>query len=333
MKLAVLFVLAHGVSSVVTDGLSAFVMDGDSVTLRTDVKTNHREYIKWYFNDTRIAQMTGDLSYICTDVQCNEGTERFRDRLKLDHQTGSLTITDTRNIDSGVYKLRITISSNINEKIFIVAVYGVSAVERDKMKKKSVKEGESVSFDPGEIKKQNNLMAWYFNNSLIAEIIGNQSKICTHDQCEDADERFRDRLKLDHQTGSLTVLNTRTTDSGDYQLQINSSRISIIKIFSVTVTAGPDSTSAAAAVVVVVAVLLVAVAAVIYYHQRKSTQARQNGKHYIQLILQDGKLKLYFKSVFLFELTKVICLIEFVVIIVQTDTMRHNQDQVRYCVH
>ncbi len=102
------------------------MMERDSVTLHTDVKTNQQETIKWYFNDARIAQMTGDLSDICTDVQCNEGTERFRDRLKLDHQTGSLTIMNTRTTDSGVYRLRISSSNSITEKIFIVAVYGKS---------------------------------------------------------------------------------------------------------------------------------------------------------------------------------------------------------------
>ncbi|KAF4097218.1 uncharacterized protein LOC131530298 [Onychostoma macrolepis] len=236
MKLAVLFVLAHGVSSVGADGLSAFVMDGDSVTLRTDVKTNHREYIKWYFNDTRIAQMTGDLSYICTDVQCNKGTERFRGRLKLDHQTGSLTVTDTRNIDSGVYKLRITISSNINEKIFIVAVYDVPAAERDEMKRKSVKEGESVTLDPGVMKNTNDLMTWHFNDLCIAEISEEPRKICTDVQCKDGDERFRNRLRLDQQTGSLTIMNITITDSGVYELKIINSSFSIIRSFSVTVT-------------------------------------------------------------------------------------------------
>jgi len=110
-----------GVSGVGLDEVS--VMEGDSVTLYTGVKTNQQEKIKWYFNDTRIAQINGDLSCICTDVQCNEGTERFRDRLKLDHQTGSLTITHIRNTDVGEYELKI-ISNNNNDRTFNVSIHG-----------------------------------------------------------------------------------------------------------------------------------------------------------------------------------------------------------------
>ncbi|KAL0161218.1 hypothetical protein M9458_044943, partial [Cirrhinus mrigala] len=63
------------------------------------------------------------------------------------------------------------------------------------------------------------------------------NKTCTYGQCKDADGKFRDRLEV-NPTGSLTITNTTTTDSGLYKLQFNSSssRISIIKIFSVTVT-------------------------------------------------------------------------------------------------
>ncbi|XDV24043.1 hypothetical protein PO909_028335, partial [Leuciscus waleckii] len=212
-----------------SDGVLLSVMEGDSVTLNTGVQTNQQEKIKWYFNGTRIAQITGDLSKICTDVQCNEGTERFRDRLKLDHQTGSLTITNTRNTDSGEYKGQI-ISGNRIARIFSVTVNAVSAAEREEVKRK---DGESVTLDPGLRRKPNDVTRWYFKDTLIAEITGDQSKICTDDQCK---ERFRDRLKLDHQTGSLTIMNITNTDSGEYKLQISNSRSSIIGSFSVSVT-------------------------------------------------------------------------------------------------
>jgi len=101
-------------------------MEGDSVTLNTGVKTNQQEKIKWYYNNTRIAQINGDLSKICTDVQCNDDTERFRDRLKLDHQTGSLTITHITNTHSGKYKLQIIGSNTISETIFSMTVHGES---------------------------------------------------------------------------------------------------------------------------------------------------------------------------------------------------------------
>ncbi|XP_059424831.1 uncharacterized protein LOC132159335, partial [Carassius carassius] len=222
---------SSGVSGVDTDRVP--VKEGDSVTLHTGVKTNQQERIRWYFNDTRIAQITGDLRKICTDVQCNEGTERFRDRLKLDHQTGSLTIMNIRITDSGVYKLLITSSNFDIEKIFSVIVDDVPAAGGHEMKRKTVKEGESLTLHSDGVKQTNDLKMWYFKTILIIEITGDQSKICTVDQCK---ERFRDRLKLDNQTGSLTIMNTRTTDSGDYKLKINSRGFSIIKTFSVTVT-------------------------------------------------------------------------------------------------
>ncbi|KAL0161270.1 hypothetical protein M9458_044995, partial [Cirrhinus mrigala] len=98
-------------------------MEGDSVTLHTEVERKHQDSIKWYLRSIRIAQINRDLRLVCTDVQCNEGTERFRDRLKLDIQTGSLTITNITNTDSGEYKLKIIISSdNDTEKIFNVSI-------------------------------------------------------------------------------------------------------------------------------------------------------------------------------------------------------------------
>ncbi len=121
-----LTVCCPGASAVGSDVVSVSVKEGDSVIFYTDPKTNQQNYIRWHFYCTRIAQISGNLSHICTDVQCNNGTERFRHRLELDNQTGSLTITNTRNTDSGLYELKINSSSTYSEQVFNLTVNGES---------------------------------------------------------------------------------------------------------------------------------------------------------------------------------------------------------------
>ncbi|XP_052445332.1 uncharacterized protein LOC127987076 [Carassius gibelio] len=259
------------------DGVSLSLMEGDSVIFQTGVDTNQQGTIKWYYYKIRIAQINGDLSRICTDVQCNEGTERFRNRLKIDQVTGSLTIKNIKTTDTGDYRLKVSSrNSKEKDKTFIFALRGVSAAEQNETKTKPVKKGESVTLNPGEI-KNNDVMAWYLKNTCIAQISIDQSKICSDVQCK---ERFRDRLKLDHQTGSLTIMDTRTTDSGDYTVLINSTRISIIRSFNVTVY-DPDPTVAAGtiAAVVVGCVFLLTMVALIFKCLRKTEllQTGQNG--------------------------------------------------------
>ncbi|KAK7126515.1 hypothetical protein R3I94_017866 [Phoxinus phoxinus] len=180
------------------------------------------------------------------------------------------------NTDSGVYELKIISSSSIRGNIFKVTIHGASAAERDEVKRESVKEGESVTLDPGVIKNTNDVMMWYFNDIVIAKITGDQSQICTDVQCE---ERFKDRLKLDHQTGFLTITHTRNTDSGLYKLLINiinsSFGITRVKRFSVSVIGSGRSPAAVAGICVVV-LLVSAAAAVIYYRHKMYTQVPQN---------------------------------------------------------
>ncbi|XP_026053245.1 uncharacterized protein LOC113039553 isoform X2 [Carassius auratus] len=224
------WVLQIGAAGGVEDSVLVSLMEGDSVVLHTDVKTKQQEKIKWFFDDTRIAQISDLLRKNCTDVECNEGTERFRDRLKLDHQTGSLTIMNITNTDSGEYKLQIIKTNSMSENIFRVTVR-----KTDEMKTKRVNEGESVTLDPGVIKNTNDLKKWYFHDTFIAVFDRDASKIFTDDELEDADGRFRDRLKLNNQTGSLTITDTRTTDSGDYELKIITNSSSICRQYSIIV--------------------------------------------------------------------------------------------------
>ncbi|XP_048035743.1 uncharacterized protein LOC125261177 isoform X3 [Megalobrama amblycephala] len=102
---------------------SVSVKEGDSVTLQTDLtELQTGDRIKWKFgaNGSLIAKIFA----LTIDIPVNL-TERFRDRLKLDIKTGSLTITDITTEHAGVYEVEISISRSSSYKhIFNVTVYG-----------------------------------------------------------------------------------------------------------------------------------------------------------------------------------------------------------------
>ncbi|XP_039522245.1 hemicentin-1-like [Pimephales promelas] len=253
---------------------SVSVMEGDSVTLNTDV-TETQKYlnIQWTFGSTRIAEVSRLTQ---TSLTYNGPDGRFTDRLKLD-QTGSLTITNTRISDSGLYKVTV-ISKDTSYMSFNLTVYksaqstsstersstssnlwssscavnnstiiqtqdanitdlyqpssGVFGVETGEIKQ--VIEGDSVTLN---IRVQKGVqLLWMFGReqTLIAEINKEDGVFNTY---EDADRgRFRGRLELDYETGSLTITKTRTDHAGRYQLQIISKTVSY-KTFTVSVYA------------------------------------------------------------------------------------------------
>ncbi|XDV24127.1 hypothetical protein PO909_028387 [Leuciscus waleckii] len=98
-------------------------------------------------------------------------------------------------------------------------------------------EGDSVTLnsDLTEIHEDDEIV-WKYGaeNSLIAKISKAAGISSKSDDVPDG--RFRDRLKLDDQTGSLTITNTTTEHAGDYQLDINGVKITS-KTFSVSVYA------------------------------------------------------------------------------------------------
>ncbi|XP_016372812.1 SLAM family member 9-like [Sinocyclocheilus rhinocerous] len=106
----------------------------------------------------------------------------------------------------------------------------------DEVKSVSVTEGDSVTLntDLSEILKEE--ISWRFGNNrvLIAKLYGKHNESRIYD--DNADGRFVGRLKLDHQTGSLTITNTRTTDDGLYKVT-NSSRVTPLNTFNLTVYA------------------------------------------------------------------------------------------------
>ncbi|XP_067237010.1 uncharacterized protein [Chanodichthys erythropterus] len=252
-------------------------MEGESVTLQTDTETHGKELIVWRFGDEGKLIAKQDLE--ANNSQLYDPDERFRDRLKLDHQTGSLTITNTRITDSGVYKVKISSSKQILQKRFTVtvsvpplspaAVAGIvvglllvfSAVVaagvlyyRHKVSEllkqtrpwsKSVVKGRPVTLNyDTEIQKDDKIQ-WKFGEKLIAEMTGENRE---NPQWTD---EFRDQMKLNPLTGSLTIQQTRSEHSGLYKLEIKTRDYSASILFrlivcdevnSVSVTEGEDVT-------------------------------------------------------------------------------------------
>ncbi len=104
-------------------GESVSVAQGNYVTLHTGVtEIREDDYILWKFGaeKSQIAKMKKNKLIFST----YDGPDgRFRDRLKLDHQTGSLTITNITTQHAGVYELEIA-GAKKTSTTFSVSVYG-----------------------------------------------------------------------------------------------------------------------------------------------------------------------------------------------------------------
>ncbi|XDV23981.1 hypothetical protein PO909_028304 [Leuciscus waleckii] len=204
-------------------------MEGDTVALHTgltEVQTG--DVIDWRFGPNAI--LIARVNRAAGTTKLYDDVIDGRDRLYINEQVGDLIITNIRTEHSGFYKLSI---HGRNKEM----VYNVSVLsdKTDGVKTVSVMEGDSVILhtDVTEIQRYH-LIQWIFeNNSLIAAFNRIAQNVSIYDDVPDG--RFRDRLKLDDQTGSLTITNTTTEHTGLYHLEIISSRHTLHKSFIVNV--------------------------------------------------------------------------------------------------
>ncbi|XP_065122148.2 uncharacterized protein [Paramisgurnus dabryanus] len=204
---------------------SVSVMEGDSVTLHTDVtKINRDDILEWTFGSTPIASINREANSIHTKS----------DRLQINNQTGDLTIRNTRAEDSGIYEVDITGKSTTFKNL----KFNVSCVNHsssDGVKSVLVMNRDSVILHTSLTKiKSDDLIEWRFGpqRSLIASF---NKSLHTYN----AVGGIEDRLYLNSRNGDLTIRHIRNDTSGVYEVQIKGGRsYTIKKSFNVTINDG-----------------------------------------------------------------------------------------------
>uniref|UniRef100_A0A8C2HDR7 Ig-like domain-containing protein n=1 Tax=Cyprinus carpio TaxID=7962 RepID=A0A8C2HDR7_CYPCA len=150
------------------------VMEGDSVTLNTDLtEIREDDDILWKFGaeKSQIAKIKKNKQIFST----YDGPDgRFRDRLKLDNQTGSLTITNITTQHTGLYELEITGAKKAS-KTFSVSVYArlpVPVISRDYSQCSSSSSSlqQNCSLVCSVVNVGHVTLSWYKGNSLLSSI-------------------------------------------------------------------------------------------------------------------------------------------------------------------
>nr|XP_055072987.1 uncharacterized protein LOC129452949 [Misgurnus anguillicaudatus] len=159
---------------------SVSVMEGDSLTLHTDVTELHRYgVIEWRFvtEGTYIAKIFKFFNDEANIVTINDDVldGRFRDRLQLNDQTGDLTITNITTQHTGLYQVTIISSRQKTSHKFNVTVYAlpVPDITKDSSQCSSSSERSSVSkcvLLCSVLNVRDVSLSWYKGNSLLSSI-------------------------------------------------------------------------------------------------------------------------------------------------------------------
>uniref|UniRef100_A0A9J8ARL9 Ig-like domain-containing protein n=1 Tax=Cyprinus carpio carpio TaxID=630221 RepID=A0A9J8ARL9_CYPCA len=176
MKISVLFlyvVLLKGVFGASDEVKS--VMEGDSVTLHTDLTEIQKvKLILWTYGPD--GALIAQLSTLVNRISLYVLDGRFRGRLQLNDQTGSLTITNIRNEHAGLYELQINRINEVSSKKFSIIVSArlpVPVISRDSSQCSSSSSSSSqqnCSLVCSVVNVSHVTLSWYKGNSLLSSI-------------------------------------------------------------------------------------------------------------------------------------------------------------------
>uniref|UniRef100_A0A673IUY5 Ig-like domain-containing protein n=1 Tax=Sinocyclocheilus rhinocerous TaxID=307959 RepID=A0A673IUY5_9TELE len=155
-------------------GETVSLMEGDYVTLNTDdIKIYEDDEILWNFGAEKfiLAKINREAKIFSIFDDVPDG--RFRDKLKLDKQTGSLTITNITTQHAGDYQLQIS-GEKLTSKTFSVSVYArlpVPVISRDSSQcSSSSSSQQNCSLVCSVVNVGHVTLSWYKGNSLLSSI-------------------------------------------------------------------------------------------------------------------------------------------------------------------
>ncbi|XP_039538310.1 SLAM family member 5-like isoform X6 [Pimephales promelas] len=168
--LFICFLLLKGVFGAEDTVKTVSGMEGDSLTLNTDVtQIQKADLILWIFGpeSTRIAQINRQVNMVSLFSNALDG--RFRDRLHLDDQTGDLTIMNIRTEHSGLYELQIysrNVATTQKFSIIVSARLPVPVISRNCSSSSS----SSCSLVCSVVNVNDVTLSWYAGMSVLSSI-------------------------------------------------------------------------------------------------------------------------------------------------------------------
>ncbi|XP_026103096.1 uncharacterized protein LOC113074471 [Carassius auratus] len=175
LVLTLSFLVVHGVFGDTDIIKSVSVMEGDSVSLNTDVKVQRDDQILWMFGpkETRIAEIYRQ------NISTYTYNRTFGDRLNMNKQTGSLTIENVRTQHTGLYKVQIVTNEATSCKTVKLTVYACLPVPVISSNSSSCSSSSSSSSSSSvsncsllcsAVNVSAVTLSWYKGNSLLSSI-------------------------------------------------------------------------------------------------------------------------------------------------------------------
>ncbi|XP_059425043.1 uncharacterized protein LOC132159516 isoform X3 [Carassius carassius] len=233
------------------------VMEGDSVTLYTDLtEIQKADLITWTFGPgrTRIAQINRMAHRISLYDDVLDG--RFRDRLKLDHQTGSLTITNITTQHTGLYGfLQFIGGKQVTPKSFSVIVSAhlpVPVISSNSSQCSS----SYCSLLCSVVNVSHVTLSWYKGNSLLSSISVSDLSISLSLPLE---------VEYQDKNSYSCVLNNHISNQTQH--------LDITQLCQPCSAPGLSAGHIALVCFSVLAVVVVLCGIFFYYHHKRSTQA------------------------------------------------------------